>query len=40
MEEEVLSLDLKKIDKTRNCLLEEIKNNDLMGKNIRRHISI
>ena len=40
VEEESLEFRLRKIDETRNCLLDEMKHNDLMSKCIRRHVSI
>ena len=39
LEEANLEFRLRKTDETRNYLLDEIKQNDLM-KNIRRHVSI
>ena len=40
VEEASLEFKLKRIDEARNYLLDEIKHNDLMSKNIRGHVSI
>ena len=40
VEEASLEFRLKRIDEARNHLLDKIKHNDLMSKNIRRHVSI
>ena len=40
VEEASLEFRLRKIDKTRNYLWDEIKHNDLMSENIRKHVSI
>ena len=40
VEEASLEFKLKRIYEARNYLLDEIKHNDLMSKNIRRHVSI
>ena len=40
VEKASLEFRLRKIDQTRNYLLDEIKHNDLMSKSVRRHASI
>ena len=35
-----LEIRFKKIDEARNYLLDEIKHNDLMSENLKRHVSI
>ena len=35
-----LEFRFKKTDKARNYLLDEIKHNDLMSENLKRHVSI
>ena len=40
VEEASLEFRLRKIDETRNYILDQIKHNDLISENIRRHVSI
>ena len=40
VEEVSLEFRLRKIDEARNYLLDEVKHNNLMSENIRRHVSI
>ena len=40
VQEASLEFRSRKIDKTRNYLLDAIKHNDLMSENIKRHVSI
>ena len=40
VEEATLKFRLRKIDETRNCLLDEVKHNDLMSKKIQEDMQI
>ena len=40
VEEESLEFRLRKIDETKNCILDETKHNDLMSENIKRRVSV
>ena len=40
VEEESLEFRLRKIDETKNYILDETKHNDLMSENIKRRVSV